>query len=83
MYLIRYLSGSGRGPIQYGYLEGDQVGSVSGDIFGEFTRGEIVAPLAEVALLPPVAPGKVLTLGVKLPEAAARKDLRVNREHIT
>ena len=64
MYLVRYLSGSGRGSIQYGYLDGDQVGSINGDIFGEFARGEIVAPLAEVALLPPVAPSKVLTLGV-------------------
>jgi 2-keto-4-pentenoate hydratase/2-oxohepta-3-ene-1,7-dioic acid hydratase in catechol pathway len=64
MYLVRYLSGTGRGPIQYGYLDGEQVGSINGDIFGEFARGEIVAPLAEVALLPPVAPSKVLTLGV-------------------
>jgi len=62
MYLIRYRLGSG--PAQYGYLEGESVGSLSGDIFGEFTRGEIVAGLAEVTLLPPVMPGKVLALEV-------------------
>jgi len=73
MFLIRYLSGSGRGSIQYGYLDGDQVGSINGDIFGEFARGEIVAPLAEVALLPPVAPSKVLTLGVNFADPSKFK----------
>ena len=62
MFIIRYRLGSG--PIQYGYLEGENVGSISGDIFGEFTRGDTVAQLAEVELLAPVAPGKVLALDV-------------------
>ena len=60
MYLIRYRLGAGAP--QYGYLEGETVGAVSGDIFGEFTRGQAVAKLAEVSLLPPVLPGKVLAL---------------------
>src|SRR5258707_701119 len=62
MYLLRYRVGPG--PIQYGYLEGENVGSVSGDIFGEFARGDIVARLADVTLLPPVEPSKVLALAV-------------------
>ncbi len=62
MYLVRYRTGSG--PAQYGYLEGDSVGGISGDIFGDFTRGEVVARLAEVTLLPPVLPSKVLALEV-------------------
>jgi 2-keto-4-pentenoate hydratase/2-oxohepta-3-ene-1,7-dioic acid hydratase in catechol pathway len=62
MYIIRYRAGSG--PIQYGYLEGDSVGSISGDIFGEFVRGALVARLSEVQLLPPVEPSKVLALEV-------------------
>jgi len=64
MYLIRYRSGAGPGPIQYGYLEGENVGSISGDIFGEFSRGDIVAQLADVTLFPPVEPSKVLALAV-------------------
>jgi 2-keto-4-pentenoate hydratase/2-oxohepta-3-ene-1,7-dioic acid hydratase in catechol pathway len=62
MYLIRYRVGSG--PLQSGYLEGEDVGSVSGDLFGEFTRGDLVARLADVTLLPPVTPSKVLALAV-------------------
>src|SRR5260370_16075267 len=62
MYLIRYRAGSG--PIQYGYLEGENVGSISGDIFREFTRGDIVARLVDVTLFPPVEPSKVLALAV-------------------
>jgi 2-keto-4-pentenoate hydratase/2-oxohepta-3-ene-1,7-dioic acid hydratase in catechol pathway len=64
MYLIRYRTGTGAGPAQYGYLEGDSVGAVSGDIFGDFTRGAIVARLADVTLLAPVEPGKVLALTI-------------------
>ena len=62
MYLIRYRIGTG--PAQYGYLEGDSIGSVSGDIFGEFTRGAHAARLADAQLLPPVEPSKVLALSV-------------------
>jgi 2-keto-4-pentenoate hydratase/2-oxohepta-3-ene-1,7-dioic acid hydratase in catechol pathway len=43
-----------------GYLDGDRVGSISGDIFGEFVRHRRKIPLAEVKLLAPVAPGKII-----------------------
>jgi len=62
MYLVRYRSAAG--PIEYGYLDGENVGSISGDIFGEFSRGDIVARLAEVTLFPPVEPSKVLALAL-------------------
>ena len=64
MYLIRYRSGATSGPIHYGYLDGENVGSLSGDIFGEFSRGDVVARLDQVTLLPPVVPSKVLALAV-------------------
>jgi 2-keto-4-pentenoate hydratase/2-oxohepta-3-ene-1,7-dioic acid hydratase in catechol pathway len=60
MYLIRYRTKDS--PAQYGYLEGEEIGSVSGDIFGEFERGGPVGQLAEVQLLPPVDPGKIIAL---------------------
>ena len=62
MYLIRFRIGAS--PAQYGFLDGDAIGSVSGDIFGEFARGQVVARLGEVQLLPPVQPSKVLALTV-------------------
>jgi 2-keto-4-pentenoate hydratase/2-oxohepta-3-ene-1,7-dioic acid hydratase in catechol pathway len=60
VYLIRYRSKAG--PALYGYLEGEVIGSVTGDIFGEFERGGTVGQLAEVELLPPVDPGKIIAL---------------------
>lgn len=70
MYLIRYRISSG--PALYGYLEGDSVGTVSGDIFGEFTRGEAAARLADVTLLPPVVPGKILALEINFADELRR-----------
>jgi 2-keto-4-pentenoate hydratase/2-oxohepta-3-ene-1,7-dioic acid hydratase in catechol pathway len=62
MYLIRYRSKSG--PAHYGYLEGEVIGSVTGDIFGEFERGGTVGQLADVQLLPPVDPGKIIAVSL-------------------
>src|SRR5688500_8971977 len=59
MHLIRY---ERNGQVRYGYLEGDTVGEVSGDIFGEFVRGGAVAPLAEVRLLAPCQPSKIIAV---------------------
>lgn len=70
MYLIRYRIQSG--PAQYGYVDGEAVGSVTGDIFGEFTRGETVAQLADVTLLAPVLPGKILALELNFADELRR-----------
>jgi 2-keto-4-pentenoate hydratase/2-oxohepta-3-ene-1,7-dioic acid hydratase in catechol pathway len=59
MHLIRY---ERNGQVRYGYLEGDTVGEVSGDIFGDFVRGGAVAPLAEVRLLAPCQPSKIIAV---------------------
>jgi 2-keto-4-pentenoate hydratase/2-oxohepta-3-ene-1,7-dioic acid hydratase in catechol pathway len=59
MHLIRYEKNE---QAHYGYLEEDTVGEVRGDIFGEFVRGGMVAPLAEVRLLPPCQPSKIIAV---------------------
>jgi 2-keto-4-pentenoate hydratase/2-oxohepta-3-ene-1,7-dioic acid hydratase in catechol pathway len=59
MHLIRY---EHKGQARYGYLEGETVGEVIGDIFGEFVRGGPVAPLAEVRLLAPCEPSKIIAV---------------------
>jgi 2-keto-4-pentenoate hydratase/2-oxohepta-3-ene-1,7-dioic acid hydratase in catechol pathway len=59
MHLIRYEK---NGQAVYGYLEGEMVGEISGDIFGTFVRGPLTAPLAEVRLLAPALPSKIIAV---------------------
>lgn len=57
MQLVRYRQDN---ETHLGYLDGDRVGPISGDIFGEFVRHRRRIPLAEVTLLAPVEPGKII-----------------------
>jgi 2-keto-4-pentenoate hydratase/2-oxohepta-3-ene-1,7-dioic acid hydratase in catechol pathway len=59
MYLVRYEKDLA---VHYGHLEGETIGSLSGDIYGEFIRGGPVAHLGEVNLLPPCQPGKIIAV---------------------
>ena len=65
MHLIRYEKNA---QAHYGYLDGEMVGEVSGDIFGEFVRGAMVAPLAEVRLLAPCQPSKIIAVSYNFAE---------------
>jgi 2-keto-4-pentenoate hydratase/2-oxohepta-3-ene-1,7-dioic acid hydratase in catechol pathway len=65
MHLIRYRKGE---QTRYGYLDGETIGEVNGDIFGDFARGGAVARLAEVTLLAPCAPGKVIAVSYNFPD---------------
>lgn len=51
------------GQTQYGHLENDRVGPLLGDPYGEFVRGPAKWPLAEVTLLAPCQPSKIIALG--------------------
>src|SRR5574341_150843 len=57
MPLVRYQQDN---ETHFGYLDGDRVGPISGDIFGEFVRHRRKIALAEVTLLAPVEPGKII-----------------------
>ena len=57
MFLIRYQKGD---EIHYGYLDGETVGMISGDVFGPFVRGPRVALLSEVKVLAPCQPSKII-----------------------
>lgn len=61
MRMIRYRTGSE--PHRYGWIQGDSVGSIEGDPFGEFRRLETDKNLTEVRLLAPVKPGKIVCVG--------------------
>lgn len=57
---IRYQLGS---EIHYGILDGDTIQELRGDLF-DHTRSGAVRGLAEVKLLAPCAPGKILAVGL-------------------
>jgi 2-keto-4-pentenoate hydratase/2-oxohepta-3-ene-1,7-dioic acid hydratase in catechol pathway len=53
---------------RYGYVDGESIGEIKGEIFGDFVRGGRVAALSEVTLLPPCQPSKIITVGPNYPE---------------
>jgi 2-keto-4-pentenoate hydratase/2-oxohepta-3-ene-1,7-dioic acid hydratase in catechol pathway len=58
---IRYRSGDTTG---YGILDGETVREISGSLFGEHAETGITLQLAEVSLLAPCEPGKILAVGL-------------------
>jgi len=59
---VRYAAG---GAFHYGVLEGDTVRHATGDPFiGGLVPGEAVGAMADVTLLPPVQPGKIIAIGL-------------------
>ena len=61
MRIIRYQQG-GDAP-RYGWVLDGRVGGIEGNLFGEYSREEVNTPLAEVELLPPVQPSKIVCVG--------------------
>ena len=61
MRFVRYQE-TGDPAVRYGWIYGDLVGEIEGDIFGEFRRLEANLPLYTVRLLPPVVPGKIVAV---------------------
>lgn len=61
MKLIRYQNSEKERHI--GWVLGDKLGPVRGDIFGEYQREEATIPLEDVQLLAPVRPSKIIAIG--------------------
>ena len=61
MKIVRYQS-DGNEP-KYGWMLDDKVGEIEGDVFGEYRRREAKAPVAELKLLAPCEPSKILCVG--------------------
>jgi len=61
MRLIRFQN-KNEGPC-FGWIMGDRVGKIEGDPFGKFRRMQADIPLAEVKLLAPVQPSKIICIG--------------------
>ncbi len=48
---------------RYGWLLEDKIGEIEGDLFGTYKRKEATTTLADVRLLPPSQPSKILCVG--------------------
>lgn len=68
MQVVRYRDG---GVARLGILEGEIVRAAGGELFGELLPREHIGPLASLDLLPPVAPGKIVAIGLNYADHAA------------
>ncbi len=59
------------GSPRHGIVEGDAVVEVEGDIFGRFGATSKIHSLSKIDFLPPVAPSKIVAVGVNFAEHAA------------
>jgi 2-keto-4-pentenoate hydratase/2-oxohepta-3-ene-1,7-dioic acid hydratase in catechol pathway len=75
MRIIRYRHQDG--PPRYGWLYGEKVGPILGDLFSEYQREEAETPVSEVALLAPVVPSKVVCVGRNYAAHAEEHDAEV------
>jgi len=62
MRIVRYETQNGKKP-KYGWLLDGKVGEIGGNIFGRYQRKEAETPLADVKLLAPSEPTKILCVG--------------------
>ena len=62
MRIVRYETPESRKP-KYGWLLDDKVGEIGGNIFGRYRRKEAQTPLADVKLIPPCEPTKIVCVG--------------------
>lgn len=63
MRIVRYELKEGRAKPKFGWLLGDKVGEIGGNVFGRYRRKEAETPLADVNLLAPSEPGKIVCVG--------------------
>jgi len=57
-------------PPRYGWILGDKVGLIEGDLFDEYRRLEATLDLRSIQLLPPVEPSKIVCMGKNYAEHA-------------
>lgn len=62
MRIVRYETQDSKKP-KYGWLLGGKVGEISGNIYGRYRRQDASTPLADVRLIPPCEPRKIICVG--------------------
>jgi len=63
--------------VSYGWIRDDEIGVISGDLFGDYRRLEAYTPLNQVSLHPPVIPGKIIGVGRNYREHAIEQGVEV------
>jgi 2-keto-4-pentenoate hydratase/2-oxohepta-3-ene-1,7-dioic acid hydratase in catechol pathway len=66
-----------KNPPGWGWISGEKIGILEGDPFGAFRRAKPSLKLADVKLLPPVNPGKILGIGRNYAEHARERGVEV------
>src|SRR5260370_31849628 len=61
MRIVRYQL-NGETP-KFGWILGDKIGDIEGDLFGAYQRKEAKTPLSAVKLLAPCVPSKIIGVG--------------------
>ncbi len=77
MLIIRYESNAGPA---YGLVEGHTVYALKGNVFGKFHKGDEVCALADIKLLAPITPSKIVALGRNYAEHAKEHGADVPKE---
>src|SRR5574341_148169 len=69
-----------RDTVSYGIVEGDRIAPIQGDLFGDHRRAGDVLDLADVQLLAPVVPPKILAAAVNYPSHVTSARAIVNKD---
>jgi 2-keto-4-pentenoate hydratase/2-oxohepta-3-ene-1,7-dioic acid hydratase in catechol pathway len=77
MRIVRFRAGDGMP--RHGWIQDDRVGEIEGELFGHYMRRDADLPIAEVKLLVPVLPGKIICVGRNYPEHAKEQGHDVPR----
>lgn len=75
MRLVRYQYNDE--PLRYGWVNGDKIGPLEGDIFGDYRRLEADLPISKVKLAAPLRPGKIICVGRNYVAHAQEHDAEV------
>lgn len=63
MRIVRYETLDGTSKPKYGWILDGKVGEIGGNVFGRYRRNEAETPLADVRLLAPSQPSKIVCVG--------------------
>jgi 2-keto-4-pentenoate hydratase/2-oxohepta-3-ene-1,7-dioic acid hydratase in catechol pathway len=79
-YVLRDAPRTGGASPRHGLLEGENVVEISGSPWGQWARGSLSSPLADVRLLAPVEPSKIVCVGRNYAAHAAELGNEIPKE---
>jgi len=77
MKLLRYKINN---DIKYGIFKDDAIAEINGDVFGSFEESGKVVSFADITLLPPVEPSKIIAIGLNYKEHALELSMEMPLE---